>query len=201
MRKMNAKYLYTTIAHKQKRIRKIPTFFKDRNLLYHLMHSNSLALGLDERGISKHTFQHTTGFCCFREKERRRLSRGDNFFATGKNVWSLSSMLRESSSSQNRKAGHTHTDDDYYTLTANAYVRVMRITWLSHNFSTQIIQKTKWLWANHTHSLNKYSDKKIRRWKVRVLVNFMVFSNWTSSSGSIINIRWSKCVRASEIPA
>ena len=43
------------------------------------MPSNTLALGLYERCILKRTFQHTTGFCRFREGERRRLSIGDNF--------------------------------------------------------------------------------------------------------------------------
>ena len=67
---MTTKYLYTTIAHQRKRIKKIPTYlFKDLDLLYHLMPSNSLALGLYERGISKRTFQHTTGFFLFREEE------------------------------------------------------------------------------------------------------------------------------------
>ena len=46
-------------------------------------------------------------------------------------------MRRESSSSQNRKAGHTlthshtHTQDDCYTLAANAYARVMTTKVLS----------------------------------------------------------------------
>ena len=53
--------------------------FKDLDLLYHLMPSNTLALGLYERCILKRTFRHTTGFCRFREEERRRLSRADNF--------------------------------------------------------------------------------------------------------------------------
>ena len=43
------------------------------------MPSNTLALGLYERCILKRTFRHTTGFCRFREEERRRLSRADNF--------------------------------------------------------------------------------------------------------------------------
>ena len=41
-------------------------------------------------------------------------------FETAAKVWSLSSLRRKSSSSQNRKAGHTHTlthtQDDCYTL-------------------------------------------------------------------------------------
>ena len=43
------------------------------------MPSNILALGLYERCILKRTFWHTTGFCRFRQGERRRLSIGDNF--------------------------------------------------------------------------------------------------------------------------
>ena len=43
------------------------------------MPSNTLALGLYERCILKRTFRHTTGFFRFREGERRRLSRADNF--------------------------------------------------------------------------------------------------------------------------
>ena len=53
--------------------------FKDIDFLYHLMPSNTLALGLYERCILKRTFRHTTGFCRFREGERRRLSIGDKF--------------------------------------------------------------------------------------------------------------------------
>ena len=43
------------------------------------MPSNNLALGLYKLSISKRTFLLTTGFCRFREGERRRLSIGDNF--------------------------------------------------------------------------------------------------------------------------
>ena len=43
------------------------------------MPSNTLALGLYEHCILKRTFRHTTGFCRFREGERRRLSRADIF--------------------------------------------------------------------------------------------------------------------------
>ena len=119
---MTGKYLYTTIAHKQKRIKEDSHIsFKDIDLFYHLMPSNTLALGLYERCILKHTFRHTTVFCRFREGERRRLLIERQLFATAEKVWSLSSMRRESSSSQNRKAGHTHTlththtQDDCYT--------------------------------------------------------------------------------------
>ena len=97
------------------------------------MPSNSLALGLYERGISKRTFQHTTGFCCFREEERRRLSRGDNFLQQPK--WSgVSRACREkvAAARTERLGTHTlthtltHTQDDCYTLAANAYARVIK---------------------------------------------------------------------------
>ena len=48
-------------------------------------------------------------------------------------------MQKESSSSQNRKAGHTlthtHTQDDYYTLAANAYTRVTMQTFQHYSYS------------------------------------------------------------------
>ena len=55
--------------------------------------------------------------------ERRQL------FATAEKVWSLSSARRECSS-QNKKfyITHTHTQDDCYTLAANAYARVITVT-------------------------------------------------------------------------
>ena len=46
-RKMTGKYLYTVKAHKQK---KIHTSFKD-DFLYHLIPSNTLALGLYELSV------------------------------------------------------------------------------------------------------------------------------------------------------
>ena len=49
-RKITGKYLHTVIAHKRKRI-KIPTSFKNLDLLYHLMPSNTLALGQYELRI------------------------------------------------------------------------------------------------------------------------------------------------------
>ena len=67
MRKMTGKYLCTTYL-----------LYLLLDLLYHLMPSNILALGLSERSILKCTFQHTTGFCSFGEEEKRRLLRGDN---------------------------------------------------------------------------------------------------------------------------
>ena len=86
--------------------------FKDIDLLYHLMPSNTLALGLYEHCILKRTFRHTTGFCRFREGERRRLSIGDNFLQQLR-----SGVSRVCSSSQNRKAGHTLTHTHTHSLT------------------------------------------------------------------------------------
>ena len=122
---MTAKYLYTTIAHKQKRVKKIPSYLlKILTCSIILMPSNSLALELYEHGISKHTFSTLQAFAVLEKKED--VYREKTIFATAKKVWSLSSMWRESSSSQNRKAGHTHThtQDDCYTLATNAYARV-----------------------------------------------------------------------------
>ena len=55
-RKMTGKYLYTTIAHKQESKEDSHISFKDIDLLYHLMPSNTLALGLYERCILKRAF-------------------------------------------------------------------------------------------------------------------------------------------------
>ena len=46
-------------------------FFKDLDLLYHLMPSNILVLGQYELSISKRTFWYTTGFCRYQEKARK----------------------------------------------------------------------------------------------------------------------------------
>ena len=132
-RKMTGKYLYTTIAHKRKRIKKIATYisFKDLDLLYHLMPSNTLALGLYERCILKRTFRHTTGFCRFREEERRRLSRADNFLqqlrrsgvsrVRGEKV---AAARTEKLCTHSLTHTHTHRTTAIPSL-ANAYARVI----------------------------------------------------------------------------
>ena len=77
---MTAKYLYTTIAHERKSIKKIPTYLlKILTCSIILLPSNNLVLGQYELSILKRTFPLTTGFCHFREGERRCLSIGDNF--------------------------------------------------------------------------------------------------------------------------
>ena len=113
-------------------------FFKDLDLLYHLMPSNNLALGLYERGISKRTFQHTTGFFLFREEERRRLSRGDNFLQQARRSGVSRVCGEKVAAARTEKLGThshthtlTHTQDDCYTLAANAYARVMTTKVLS----------------------------------------------------------------------
>ena len=86
--------------------------FKDLDLLYHLMPSNILALGLSECSISKCTFRHTTGFCHFGLRGRKKtfIDRRQ-LFATAEKVWSLSSMRRESiAAARTEKLGtHTHS--------------------------------------------------------------------------------------------
>ena len=74
------------------------------------MPSNSLALGLYEHGISKRTFQHTTGFCRFREEERRRLLRGDNFLQRPKRSGVSRVCGEKVAAARTEKLGtHTHT--------------------------------------------------------------------------------------------
>ena len=111
-------------------------FFKDLDLLYHLMSSNSLAFGLYERGISKCTFQHTinacTGFCHFRE-ERKRLSREDNFLQQARRS-GVSRVCGEKVAAAT-KAVHTHTHSHTGRLLYPRYsptaVRVMTTKVLS----------------------------------------------------------------------
>ena len=98
------------------------------------MPSNSLALGLYERGISKRTFQHTTGFCRFREEERRRLSKGDNFLQQPKRSGVSRVCGEKVAAARTEKLGtHSHTHTLTHRTTAipslvNAYARVMKST-------------------------------------------------------------------------
>ena len=117
------------------------------------MPSNSLALGLYERGISKRTFQHTTGFCRFREEERRRLSKGDNFLQQPKRSGVSRVCGEKVAAARTEKLGthsHTHTltHSHTHTLThrttaipslANAYARVITI------------------YSKHTHPLKSHT--------------------------------------------
>ena len=76
------------------------------------MPSNTLALVLYERGILKHTFQHTPGFCCFREEERRRLSIGDNFLQQLRRSGVSRVFEEKVAAARTEKLGthiHTHT--------------------------------------------------------------------------------------------
>ena len=82
------------------------------------MPSNTLALGLYERCILKRTFRHTTGFCRFREGERRRLSIGDNFLHQLRRS-GVSRVCREKVAAvRTEKLGtHSHTHSHTHTLT------------------------------------------------------------------------------------
>ena len=99
------------------------------------MPSNSLALGLYERGISKRTFQHTTGFCRFREEERRRLSKGDNFLQQPKRSGVSRVCGEKVAAARTEKLGtHSHTHTLTHRTTAipslaNAYARVINVKW------------------------------------------------------------------------
>ena len=113
--KMTGKYLYTSSQTKKNK-EDSHIFFKDLDLLYHLMPSNTLALGLYERCILKRTFRHTTGFCHFREGERRRLSIGDNFLQQLRRS-GVSRVRGEKVAAARTENIHTltHTQDDCYT--------------------------------------------------------------------------------------
>ena len=124
-RKMTSKYLYITIAHKRKRIKKIPTYL----LLYHLMPSNTIALGLYERCILKRTFRHTTGFCYFREGERRRLSRADNFLQQLRRSGVSRVRGEKVAAARTEKlCTHSHTGRLLYPRYSPAAARVMKST-------------------------------------------------------------------------
>ena len=79
-------------------------------------------------------FSKPQAFCNFRE-ERRRLLIGDNFLQQATS--GVSRICREKvAAARTEKLGththslthtHTHKKDDYYTLTANAYARVIII--------------------------------------------------------------------------
>ena len=82
------------------------------------MPSNTLALGLYERCILKRTFRHTTGFCRFREGERRRLSIGDNFLQQLRRSGVSRVCGEKVAAARTEKLGtHTHTHSHTHTLT------------------------------------------------------------------------------------
>ena len=82
------------------------------------MPSNTIALGLYERCILKRTFRHTTGFCRFREGERRRLSIGDNFLQQLR-MSGVSRVCGEKvAAARTEKLGtHSHTHSLTHSLT------------------------------------------------------------------------------------
>ena len=91
------------------------------------MPSNTLALGLYERCILKRTFRHTTGFCRFREEERRRLSRADNFLQQLRRS-GVSRVRGEKVAAARTEKLCTHSLTHRTTAIpslANAYARVM----------------------------------------------------------------------------
>ena len=107
--------------------------FKDIDLLYHLMPSNTLALGLYERCILKRTFRHTTGFCRFREGERRRLSIGDNFLQQLRRSGVSRVCGEKVAAVRTEKLGththtHSHTGRLLYPRYSPAAARVMKST-------------------------------------------------------------------------
>ena len=110
--------------------------FKDIDLLYHLMPSNTLALGLYECCILKRTFRNTTGFCRFREGERRRLSIGDNFLQQLRGS-GVSRVCREKvAAARTEKLGthshtHSHTGRLLYPRYSPAAARIMTTKVLS----------------------------------------------------------------------
>ena len=84
------------------------------------MPSNTLALGLYERCILKRTFRHTTGFCRFREGERRRLSIGNNFLQQLRRSGVFRVCGEKVAAVRTEKLGthsHTHTHTHTHTLT------------------------------------------------------------------------------------
>ena len=100
------------ISHEQKRAKKILTFFYKFDSLYYLMPSNTLVLQLLWE-CSFGTFlmmYHKLLLGAF-EKKKEVFYWKQTTLPTAKKVLSLSNTQRESSSSQNRKAGHTHTEE------------------------------------------------------------------------------------------
>ena len=82
------------------------------------MPSNTIALGLYERCILKRTFRHTTGFCRFREGERRRLSIGDNFLQQLKRSGVSRVCGEKVAAARTEKLGtHSHTHSLTHSLT------------------------------------------------------------------------------------
>ena len=93
------------------------------------MPSNTLALGLYERCILKRTFRHTTGFCRFREGERRRLSIGDNFLQQLRRSGVSRVCGEKVAAVRTEKLGtHSHTGRLLYPRYSPAAARVTTLT-------------------------------------------------------------------------
>ena len=93
------------------------------------MPSNTIALGLYERCILKRTFRHTTGFCRFREGERRRLSIGDNFLQQLRRSGVSRVCGEKVAAARTEKLGtHSHTGRLLYPRYSPAAARVMKST-------------------------------------------------------------------------
>ena len=117
---MTDKYLYTTIAHKQKKIKKILNIFLNHKLLYHLIPSNILVLGLYKHTMFKRLSAQYRLQLLLRRRKKSSTERRQLLSAAKKGLKSLSSVQKTENS-----ISHTlHTQVDYYTLTANAYMRV-----------------------------------------------------------------------------
>ena len=100
------------------------------------MPSNTLVLGLYERCILKRTFRHTTGFCRFREGERRRLSIGDNFLQQLRRSGVSRVCGEKVAAARTEKLGthtltHTHTGRLLYPRYSPAAARVISHSCLS----------------------------------------------------------------------
>ena len=90
------------MTHEQKRIKKIPTYF-----LKILTCSIIRCLQIPKRLDYTYFLVHHRLLPLSRERKKTSIERRQ-LFTTAEKVRSLSSTQRESSSSQNRKAGHTH---------------------------------------------------------------------------------------------
>ena len=104
------------------------------------MPSNNLSLGLYELSISKRTFPLTTGFCRFREGERRLLSIGDNFLQQLRRPGVSRVRGEKVAAARTEKLGthtlthsltHTHTGRLLYPRYSPAAARVMTTKVLS----------------------------------------------------------------------
>ena len=103
-RKMTGKHLYTTIARERKKC----NFFK--NLTHSTIDAFKYpsALNIWAYSFEMYFLEHHRLLLLLRKRKKTSFKRRQ-LFARAKKVWSLLSMWKESSSSQNRKAVHTVT--------------------------------------------------------------------------------------------